>query len=157
MNIENPFVMRNLVYGVEDSLISTTGVVVGVSLSGLARREVLVTGLILVMVEALSMSFGAFVSEDAYMETAEIPRTTKEVSKYALIMFVSYVLAGLVPLLPFIIDLPGAWRYSLGLALLALFALVYGVQKNIKKASILTGIGGLILGASVVAGRALKN
>lgn len=154
--MDNPFVMRNLVYGIEDSLVSTTGVVVGISLSGLQRQEILITGFILVLVEALSMSFGAFVSEDAYMKTADMPRTVKEVSTYATVMFVSYVLAGLLPLLPFLADVQDAWKYSVGLALAALFVLVYGVQKNTRKATVLTGIGGTILAASIVAGKTLK-
>lgn len=154
--MDDPFVVRNLVYGVEDSLLSTTGVVVGVSFAGLSRREIIVTGLVLVLVEALSMSFGSFVSEDSFMEASDIQHTPGKVFQYALIMFFSYVLAGLVPLIPFILDVHGAWKYSVGLAIGALFCLILAVQKKPRKAAAVAGVGAVILGASISAGRVLK-
>ena len=153
---DDPFFVRNVVYGLQDSLFSTTGVVVGTSLAGLSHREVIVTGLILVLVEALSMSFGAFVSEESFTKKASIEKTPWEVSQYAIAMLVSYLLAGIVPLLPFIFKMENAWKYSIGLALACIFALIYTIERSPGKASLLTGIGAAIMGASIGAGQALK-
>lgn len=163
--MDDPFFVRNLVYGVEDSLISTTGVVVGVAWSGLAPREVVVTGLILVLVEALSMSFGAFVSEDAFMDhdAGRPPAPPRQIARYAGVMFVSYAAAGLVPLAPFLMGARHAWRYSVALAVLCLLCLVFLTQPKeraasarAKKAGLLAAVGTLILSISIGAGRILK-
>lgn len=156
---KDPFLIRNLVYGIEDSLISTTGVIVGVSLSGLTRRDILVTGIILVLVEALSMSFGAFLSEDSFMTTANIEHTPRTVATYAGIMFISYFLAGLIPLLPFVISKSPstAWPLSIVLAMVSLFVLVAKVQGNPKKALAYTTVGTIIMCISIGAGRSLKT
>jgi VIT1/CCC1 family predicted Fe2+/Mn2+ transporter len=163
--MDDPFFVRNLVYGVEDSLISTTGVVVGVAWSGLARRDIIVTGLILVLVEALSMSFGAFVSEDAFMshDGTRQPASPTKIVGYAAVMLVSYALAGLIPLAPFLLGAKNAWRYSVGLAVVALVALVFlaqpkerGVKKRALKAGALASVGTLILAISIGAGRVLQ-
>lgn len=164
--MDDPFFVRNLVYGVEDSLISTTGVVVGVAWAGMARRDIIVTGLILVLVEALSMSFGAFVSDDAFMshDTAREPASPKKLAGYAGVMLVSYALAGLVPLAPFLLGADHAWRYSVVLAVAALAALVFltqpkerGVKKRALKAGALASIGTLILAISIGAGRLFNS
>lgn len=157
MNLSDPFFVRNLVYGIEDSLISTTGVIVGTSLAGLGNRDIIVTGVILVLVEALSMSFGAFLSEDSFMKSADIQHTPQDLSKYAAVMFLSYVIAGLVPLLPFMLMKSNAWPYSIALALISLFGLVAAIQKSLKTAGIYAGVGGLIMAVSIAAGRALQK
>ena len=164
--MDDPFFVRNLVYGVEDSLISTTGVVVGVAWSGLARREIIVTGLILVLVEALSMSFGSFVSEDAFVEhdAGRAAKTPAQIARYAGVMLVSYIAAGLVPLAPFLAGARNAWRYSVALAVACLLGLVFFTQpkerplkERAKKAGLLASVGTLILGISIGAGRILKQ
>lgn len=164
--MDDPFFVRNLVYGVEDSLISTTGVVVGVAWSGLARREIIVTGIILVLVEAMSMSFGAFVSEDAFMDhdDARAPASARQIARYAGVMFVSYAIAGMVPLAPFLLGARHAWRYSVALAVLGLLGLVFLTQPKARaakaraqKAGLLAGVGTLILIISIGAGRVLRT
>lgn len=152
----DPFFIRNLVYGIEDSLLSTTGVVVGVALAGMSRPSVVITGSILTLVGALSMAFGAFVSEESFMKTAKLKYGVKNVLTYATVMFTAYAFAGLVPMLPFIVGVSGAWAYSIGLALLALWGLVMAVHRNVTKAATLAGIGGVVLGTSVLVGRALN-
>ncbi|KKS14240.1 MAG: hypothetical protein UU72_C0051G0009 [candidate division WWE3 bacterium GW2011_GWB1_41_6] len=51
-----PEYFRNLLFGAEDSLVSTVGVLFGVaSSSAYTQQQILVTGLIVIAVEALSM------------------------------------------------------------------------------------------------------
>lgn len=150
---EDPFVSRNFVYGVEDSLISTTGVVVGVSLAGFSNKAVVTTGVILVLVEALSMSFGSFVSEDAFLKTSHSKYTMQQVFRYSMIMFVAYLIAGFVSVSPFLLDLKHAWRYSIFLATTSLFGLIYVFQNNLNKALLQTTIGLVILIISSITGK----
>jgi len=161
--MDDPFLVRNFVYGIEDSLLSTTGVVVGLEWAGLARRDIVVTGIILVLVEALSMSFGSFVSEDAFVEHASVS-APKKVVVYAAVMFLSYALAGMIPLAPFMLGAREAWRWSAALAVLALGTIVFTVQpkrtslkKRAIKAGGLTATGAVILAASIAMGRYTRS
>src|SRR5262245_46938731 len=61
---------RNFVFGVEDSLVSTVGLLSGVAIAGLAREEIFLTGVILIFVEAVSMAAGSFLSESSAEEFA---------------------------------------------------------------------------------------
>lgn len=155
--LSDPFFVRNLVYGIEDSLVSTTGVVAGVALAGFTVQHVVVTGSIVVLVEALSMAFGSFVAEDAFIKTAGLHYTPIDVAKYAAVMFASYAAAGVVPLAPFLLRLQAAWAWSIGLAMVALYALLHTFQAKPKKAALQTGIGGVIMWLGMLAGGAMKD
>lgn len=159
----DPFFDRNVVFGVQDSLISTCGLVVGIAASGMDRRTILITGSILVFVEALSMSFGSFLSEDSFMVTAQKQHTGRDLIKYAGAMFVSYVIAGMVPMLPFILSespTTPTMVLSVSCTLIALYMLVMWIdrpQKNHKKTGSLTVVGAIILAASIFVGTQLKG
>ena len=54
----------SFIFGVEDSLVSTVGLLSGVAVAGVNRSGIFVTGVILIFVEAFSMGVGNFLSED---------------------------------------------------------------------------------------------
>ena len=117
--------LRAFVFGVEDSLASTVGLLSGIAIAGVARETILLTGTILILVEAFSMAMGGFLSEyssESYMRQAEVSSHRSFMA--ALIMFFSYLLAGLIPLLPYLILASefAVWL-SIGFSLLALFFL----------------------------------
>ena len=117
--------LRAFVFGVEDSLASTVGLLSGIAIAGVVRETILLTGAILILVEAFSMAMGDFLSEyssESYIRQTEVSPRRSFVS--ALIMFFSYLLAGLIPLFPYFILAPkfALWS-SIGLSLLALFFL----------------------------------
>ena len=148
--------MRNLVYGIEDSLISTSGVVIGMSMAGMDEKTIVITGALLVFVESLSMAFGSFISEDSFMLTSNTTHTWKDVIKYSAVMLGSYVAAGLIPMLPFLLGVPDAWQWSLGATLTALFGLMYGYKKKVRDATVLTSIAGFILTLTIVTAKYLR-
>lgn len=154
--MNDPFFVRNLVYGVEDSLISTSGVVVGMSMAGMSHHAIVITGAILVFVESLSMAFGSFISEDSFMLTSNTKHTWKDVIKYSAVMLGSYVLAGLIPMLPFLLNVPDAWQWSVVGTLLALFGLIYGYKKKTQDALVLTSIAGFILTLTIITANYLR-
>jgi predicted membrane protein (TIGR00267 family) len=63
--------IRELVFGLEDSLVSTVGVVIGVAAGTEDRQVVILTGIVLVVVEALSMAAGSFLSSKSHREMLE--------------------------------------------------------------------------------------
>ena len=166
MNIDNKtFILytRNFIFGTEDSLVSTVGLLAGVASAGVAQKEIVVSGLVLICVEAFSMSVGSFLSERTTEESS--PNYRQQESKSllaAVIMFVSYLLCGLVPLFPYlIIPVEQAFWWSILASLVALFVLGF-ISAKILKTKILKSsfrmlvIGGIAIGLGIVVGIILK-
>ena len=142
----NPGYLRNILFGAEDSLVSTVGVLFGVATAYVSKKEILLTGLIIISVEALSMGVGSFLSEtstnEAYAKTAKRDKPLAD----GILMFLSYFGSGFVVLAPYMFFYGDVAKYtSLGLGMLALFILGYAPAKNIKSA-----IRMIVLGTSAV-------
>jgi VIT1/CCC1 family predicted Fe2+/Mn2+ transporter len=154
--LNDPFFARNFVYGVQDSLISTSGVVLGVSFANFSLAKILTTGYILILVEALSMGYGSFISEDAFMKTAKMEYSQNTVFFYGVVMFLSYAIAGLIPLLPYILKLNDPWKYTILFTILTLALLIYIFQHDIQKTIKQTIYGIIILFLSLYVGKIIK-
>lgn len=63
--------IRELIFGLEDSLVSTLGVVVGVGAGTADAKVVILSGIVLVVVEALSMAAGSFISSKSHRQMLE--------------------------------------------------------------------------------------
>lgn len=117
--------IRNFVFGVEDSLVSTVGLLSGIAVAGTEPKTIILAGIVLISVEAFSMGAGSLLSEHSAKQIAlqkEVPIQASY--KSAFIMFFSYFFAGFIPLAPYIF-LPTSYAFfaSIGLSLLALFIL----------------------------------
>lgn len=151
--------LRNFVFGVEDSLVSTVGLLSGVAIAGMSAEDIFVTGLILIFVEAISMSAGSFLSETS-AEEYEHKATTPSARSYrsSLIMFISYFLSGFIPLTPYLfMEGASAFLSSIGVSVLALFVLGATSAKlsgtNMRRSALrMAFIGGLAIGAGVLIG-----
>lgn len=55
--------VRTFVFGVEDSLVSTVGLLSGLAIAGAARGTIILSGVTLIFVEAFSMGIGSLLSE----------------------------------------------------------------------------------------------
>jgi VIT1/CCC1 family predicted Fe2+/Mn2+ transporter len=118
-------VVRNFTFGVEDSLVSTVGLLAGIAVAGLDRPQIIITGFVLIFVEAFSMAVGSILSEQS-VEEYQVQRAvplSKPLSA-GLIMFFSYIFAGLIPLAPYfyLMTNQAVW-WSVGLTLLSLVLL----------------------------------
>lgn len=150
---------RNFVFGVEDSLVSTVGLLSGVAIAGMAREDILLTGFVLIFVEAISMAAGSFLSESSAEELATRKDATSTRSYVAsFVMLVSYVVSGFVPLAPYAFLAPAvAFPVSIGLSLAALFllgALSGALSRThfVKSALRMMLIGGLAIGVGIGVG-----
>ncbi len=140
-----PEYFRNMIFGVEDSLVSTVGVLFGMAVAQIDKGTIFTTGLIIISVEALSMGVGSYLSEESAHELDGEKHKDKPYIE-GLIMFLSYYLAGFVPLTPYLFLDPLSARYvSLVCALGALFFLGYLPRKKTK-----AGIKMVVLAASAV-------
>ena len=123
--ISEPSIFRSFVFGVEDSVVSTVGLVSGIAIVGSARPVILLTGVILVFVEAFSMAVGDLLSDNAMRElSAKEERPLHLSFVQALVMFFSYLLSGFFVLVPYIIFSPSvALPVSIAISIAILFML----------------------------------
>ncbi len=117
--------VRSILFGIEDSLVSTTGLIAGLTVGADDSRIVVLGATIAIVIEAVSMGASEYLSDDAVQELEKLKRHREKPLVSGVLMFVSYLLAGLVPLLPIVLDLPLALWVSVGAALLGLFFLGY--------------------------------
>lgn len=141
-------------FGIEDSLVSTTGVVVGVSVGSNNRLVVILAAMVTIAVEAASMAAGQFISERTVHEVRK--RHTDSLLVGTGIMFFSYLFAGFIPVIPlFILDYPLSAYLSVAAAFVGLFALGYAkgtlVRRPLRSAFEILLIGGVacLLGVGV--------
>jgi VIT1/CCC1 family predicted Fe2+/Mn2+ transporter len=151
--------MRNFIFGVEDSLVSTVGLLSGVAVGGVTRQTILLTGIVLIFVEAFSMGVGSFLSEQSAEESiSRQNKPDKFSSTAALIMFTSYFLAGFIPLSPYLFWPPDqAFYFSIGASLLGLMILGL-ISSRVLKINMIRAtfrmvvIGAVAVGIGVVVG-----
>lgn len=154
--------VRSFAFGVEDGLVSTVGLLAGVATADVVRRDILITGAILIIVEAFSMATGSFLSESE-AETYESGHTAvRRPIVDGVIMFFSYFLAGLLALTPYILfEIRIAFPTSIVVSLIALAGLgIIGARisrvnlwRNALKMLL---VGGVAVGVGVLIGRLLK-
>lgn len=156
--------LRNFIFGVEDSLVSTVGLLSGIAIVGLSRRDILLTGVVLIFVEAFSMAVGSFLAEHSaedYLERRETPLKPSFVD--GLIMFFSYFISGFIPIFPYaIFEARSALWISIIVSLFALFVLGLLSARvsriNILKNSIrMVLVGGVAIAVGVAVGKLVNS
>jgi VIT1/CCC1 family predicted Fe2+/Mn2+ transporter len=115
--------IRNIIFGITDSLVSTVGLLAGIDVAGSSHSTIILTGIVYAFVESLSMAMGSFLSEEATEEFATKSEDTSTAPVVAgVVMFLSFLLASFIPLLPYVlVQSSFALLVSIGLSLLTLF------------------------------------
>lgn len=151
-NLRSPAFLRNFIFGVEDSLVSTVGLLSGVAIGGASRRTILLAGVVLIFVEAFSMGVGSYLSEqkaEEFSKQREIP--VRRAVLGSLVMFVSYFVSGFVPLLPyFLLDRDTAFGVSILFSLAALFLLGFVGGRLFKMSAVRNGLEMLVIGGAAI-------
>jgi VIT1/CCC1 family predicted Fe2+/Mn2+ transporter len=96
--------LRTIIFGINDSLVSTVGFLAGISVAGVPRSTIILTGVVYALVEAFSMAMGDFLSEESaeeYVSKSNVNNRRSIIA--AFFMFSSSALASLIPLLPYIL------------------------------------------------------
>lgn len=154
--------IRSAFFGLQDGLVSTTGVVVGISAGVNDKSIVILASLVAVTVEASSMAAGQYSSEKAVHQMDKTGRHTDSLLLGALIMFFAYLGAGMIPIIPVIIIGPPVSSYfGVALALIGLFTVgfVRGKitgEKPLRNAIELFIIGGTATSIGLIVGYFLK-
>ena len=119
----NHVYFRTIIFGIQDALVSTTGVVVGVAAGKADRNMMLLAATVTVLVEAISMASGQYVSEKS-IHSLEKKQHADNLLVGAVLMFGAYLIGGAIPIMP-ILFMPKELMVgtSLAASLLGLFLL----------------------------------
>lgn len=148
----HPDYLRGAVFGLEDGLVSTTGAIAGIAAGARDADTVVMAGVVLVVVEALSMAAGQFLSERSVHQLQ--PGHSDSLVVGAALMFVAYVVGGMVPLAPVLATRTlGAVWIGTALAFGGLFVLGWVKGRMVAVAPIRSGLEILVIGGvATVAG-----
>ncbi len=157
--------VRNFIFGVEDSLVSTVGLLSGIAVTNVSTSAIALTGVVLIFVEAFSMGVGSYLSEHSTANyEGNAPDTHPRTSIIAgVIMLASYLAAGIVPLLPYLIaPRQTAFWLSIASSLVALFILG-ALSATMLKSKIWIGairmflLGGTAIAIGITAGKIVER
>ncbi len=155
--------VRNVVFGIADSLVSTVGLLTGIDASGTSRQIIILTGIVYAFVEAFSMAVGSFLSEES-TEEYDVRGEVSDRKPFlaGVVMFVSFILASFIPIVPYVFcGLTEALWLSIALSIFALFIVglisaemikVHAWRHAIKMAF----LGGAAIVIGVVVGKFVK-
>jgi VIT1/CCC1 family predicted Fe2+/Mn2+ transporter len=154
---------RSMLFGAEDALVSTLGMVVGISAGTSNREFILLASFVTVIVEALSMGAGEYLSEKSVGEFNGKKKKSSSPIVGGLVMFFSYLLAGTIPVVPTVVfTYPQSAVISTISSFIGLFAL--GVLKGeiVKKSPSRSGfevmfVGGIAAIAGLIVGLLFRS
>lgn len=156
--------IRNFIFGVEDSLVSTVGLLSGIASVGASTETIFLTGIILIFVEGFSMGVGSFLSERSAEEYLSGENSSPIGTILgAMVMFISYFCAGFIPLFPYLIWTPlTALPISIVVSLLTLFVLGYITARLFKTPSAKSAfrmmlVGGIAIALGVIVGNFVQG
>jgi VIT1/CCC1 family predicted Fe2+/Mn2+ transporter len=117
--------LRDLVYGANDGIITTFAVVTGVAGAALAPRTALILGAANLLADGFSMGASNFLSirSDEAVRTARGEGVLEPFpARHAFATFIAFVVAGMVPLLPYLFAPPDLrFRAAVAATLTTLF------------------------------------
>ncbi len=155
--------LRNFIFGVEDSLVSTVGLLSGIAVASTPPATIIFTGSVYIVVEAFSMAVGSFLSEESAQEYRAKEYASLWTSvRGGVVMFISFVAAGLIPIAPyFLVGANSALFFSIAASLVALFILgfiggkISGVRPA-RRAWRMFVFGGIAIIVGVLVGKLFK-
>ncbi len=129
--------IREYVFGFEDGIVSTVGVVAGLTTAALSRNIILLATFIEIIVAAFSMAAGTYLSLKAQRELSNDKRKVKSKAKRkeierpfigSIIMFLIFIVGGFIVMAPYIFLNPhSALTFSFVISAISLF--LFGAVK----------------------------
>lgn len=126
--------LRDFVFAANDGIITTFAVVAGSQGADIPSSVVIILGLANILADGISMSSGNYLSLESEQEFKNNHKSKKlrikvNLLKHALVTFVSFTIAGLIPLLPYIFSSDQHFYLSLIMVGISLFVL--GIVRGI--------------------------
>lgn len=109
--------IKDIIYGANDGIVTTFAIVAGAIGAGLSADVVLILGFSSLLADGFSMASGNYLGSRSEMEVAKASNKEYDKSVWipAILTFFSFVIAGALPLVPFVMG----GEYSFGLAIAA--------------------------------------
>lgn len=140
---------RDIVFGFEDGFVSTLGATAGIAAATYDSYVVVLSGAILILVEAVSMAAGSYLSSKSQKEVAGKTISEKQLLTGAFFMGFSYFAAGSIVVLPyFLMRVDFAIAASIVLAVISLFFLGAIKGEVIKKSALRSGLEMLLIASA---------
>jgi len=120
--------LGDLIYGANDGIITTFAVVAGVTGGSLSHQAVLVVGVANLLADGLSMGVGNYLSirsRESARAAQDLPEEEARPTRHGVATMLAFVLAGALPLVPFVI--PGTEDVRFPLSVLLTLAALFGV------------------------------
>lgn len=117
--------LRDLVYGANDGIITTFAVVAGVAGAALSVRTVLILGMANLLADGFSMGASNFLSirsEEAVRHSRGDPMEEPFPFRHGVATMLAFIVAGAVPLLPYVLVAP---ERRFGVAIAAPLAILF--------------------------------
>jgi VIT1/CCC1 family predicted Fe2+/Mn2+ transporter len=119
--------IRDVIYGANDGIITTFAVVAGVAGGALSARAALIVGVANLLADGLSMGVGNYLSirsHESARAAQDLPEEESRPARHGIATFLAFVVAGAVPLLPYLVPGLDGGRFALSISLTfaALFA-----------------------------------
>jgi VIT1/CCC1 family predicted Fe2+/Mn2+ transporter len=120
--------IRELIYGANDGIITTFAVVASVAGGGLSPRVVLICGVANLLADGLSMAVGNYLSirsHESVLEAKGLPEEEAYPRRHALATFGAFVVAGALPLVPYVAPsiFERRFAWSVAVAFAAMFVI----------------------------------
>ncbi len=119
----------DLVYGANDGILTTFAVVAGVNGGALSATTVIVVGMANLVADGLSMGVGNYLgirARESALERQGRPQEEAQPARHGFATFLAFVVAGSVPLVPYVVPGAGAGEEFTSAACLA-FGALFGV------------------------------
>ena len=148
----NPSLVRAAVYGANDGIVTTFAVVAGVSGAGLSTDVIIVLGIANMIADAFSMGISDFLGEESARKASG--KKLGKVWNTGLTTFIAFVIAGTLPLLPYLsgylgVNLIQSTRFPLSIAATVCALFLVGSLRThyIKGSWMRNGLEMLIVGS----------
>lgn len=155
--------LRSLMFGLQDGIVSTTGVVVGVSFGVEDKSIIVLAAIVAVMVEATSMAAGQYSSEKAVHQMDKSGKHTDNLIIGAAIMFFAYLIGGAFSIIPtLLLPQPEGRFAAIASAFIGLWLIGYAKGKLVdhhplRSAVELFLIGGIASAIGIIVGILMRE
>lgn len=149
--------MREIVFGLEDSLVSTLGALTGIAIGSHSTYIVILSGFVLIAAESMSMAAGSYLSSKSATETEKLLHKTNgkifnhdfDPIRAGIVMGVFYFIGGFVPLFAYLfLQIEQAIIVSIPLTATCLFLLGVWSSRFTKRSATKSGIEMMIVSLS---------
>ncbi len=148
--------LGDLVYGANDGIITTFAVVAGVAGAAMSARVVIILGVANLLADGFSMGASNFLSirsRSAVESSDGVAISEPFAVRHGLATFLAFVVAGVVPLLAYILPVPDAERFPVATMLTLGILFIVGALRTLVTRGrwIVNGIEMLAIGALAAA------